>query len=707
MSPDSGMMDTTPDHTHQFGIDDEDIADVEHADVSQGAAGTPSSASGATMPGQQATAATSEGDDDNADTTPSSHATSKRKRFVKVVEVEVPNNLDLDAYIANYKGHTKVNRLEFIAERCPSLQLEALRLAILELRKTNSLNVLRYVNLVQKLQDAAKGVSSSTLAGAGITPDLLMIDKGWVDAQALAAKQRTETLETELKNYKRNSIKESIRMANNELGDHYYACGDLTAAHRSYSRTRDYCATSKHIIDMCMNVIKVSIELGNFPHVLTLIVKADTTPDVQKDKEVIKSKLKAASGLANLDLNKYKLAARDFLTIGEELVGQQYSEVISANDIAVYGGLCALASFTRQELKTLVLDNVGFRQFLELEPHIRDLIQGFYNSNYAQCLEIMDKWKNDYLLDVHLHSHIQTLFGSIRRKALVQFASTFLTVDLTKMAKSFSTTVPELEQELVPLITSRQIEARIDSQQKILWAKRANKRSAIYERAHAMGQEYEREAKVLVLRMQLVNHNLIVKSSPSSGAGGPGLGAGLDPEGGANPMFGGPPPTRFAQSRLDSPLIAEFLATLVGENNKVMQPEIKAFKNVIYHAYKPLGVSLHLLPGEEPVLDALHLYRAPSDRFASFPKDFVVRRRCAGTTAAQASFEGETVATLNVDMKGHELLAKLGEPEKKEGGGRLSNCWIGYEDKFGISIEFVGSSWDDGEMPMSCLTLGR
>ena len=89
------------------------------------------------------------------------------------------------------------------------------------------------------------------------------------------------------------------------------------------------------------------------------------------------------------------------------------------------------------------------------------------------------------------------------------------------MAKSFSTTVPDLEKELVSLIIGGQIEARIDSQQKILWAKQTDKRSAIFERSTAMGQDYEREAKGLVLRIQMINHGLIVKG-PGSGKGGEG-----------------------------------------------------------------------------------------------------------------------------------------------------------------------------------------
>ena len=46
-------------------------------------------------------------------------------------------------------------------------------------------------------------------------------------------------------------------MGHNDLGDHHYRCGNLKNALKSYSRTRDYCITAKHVIDMCLNVIKV------------------------------------------------------------------------------------------------------------------------------------------------------------------------------------------------------------------------------------------------------------------------------------------------------------------------------------------------------------------------------------------------------------------------------------------------------------------
>ena len=46
-------------------------------------------------------------------------------------------------------------------------------------------------------------------------------------------------------------------MGHNDLGDHYYNMGDLSNALKSYMRTRDYCTTPKHVVDMCLAVIRV------------------------------------------------------------------------------------------------------------------------------------------------------------------------------------------------------------------------------------------------------------------------------------------------------------------------------------------------------------------------------------------------------------------------------------------------------------------
>lgn len=256
-----------------------------------------------------------------------------------------------------------------------------------------------------------------------------------------------------------------------------------------------------------MNVIKVSIEMGNYAHVSNYVAKAEQTPDLT-DKVVI-AKLKVCSGLANLSSKKYKLAARKFLETTFDL-GTNFNDVVSPQDVAVYGALCALATFERAELKR-VIDSPSFRNFLELVPEVRDLLNDFYFSRYASCLKYLDKLKNPVLLDIHLHEHVESLIQKIREKALVQYFSPFISVDMQEMAKAFNTTVVGLEKELSKLIFEGLIQARIDSHNMRLLARQTDQRSTTFEKTLHTGDEFQESTKALVLRMSLLKNDFMVK----------------------------------------------------------------------------------------------------------------------------------------------------------------------------------------------------
>ncbi|KAH7862527.1 hypothetical protein Vadar_006078 [Vaccinium darrowii] len=404
--------------------------------------------------------------------------------------------LDVEAYAALYTGRTKIRRLLFIADHCDvvSMQLEALRMAYDEVKKGENTHLFREV--VQKIEGRL---------GHGYGPDPV-----WSEAVERRAEQRKEKLENELNAYRTNLIKESIRMGYNDFGDFYYAHGALGDAFKNYVRTRDYCTTSKHIIHMCLNAILVSIEMGQFTHVSSYVGKAEQSPDALDPITV--AKLRAAGGLALLEAKKYKLAARKFLETSHEL-GNNYSEVIAPQDIATYGGLCALASFDRAELKSKVIDNLNFRNFLELVPEVRELIHDFYSSHYASCLDYLGNLKANLLLDIHLHDHVETLYNDIRHKALIQYTHPFVSVDLRMMANAFKTSVPGLEKELEALITDNQIQARIDSHNKILYARHADQRNATFQRALQTGSEFDRDVRSMLLRASLIKHDYNLKSS--------------------------------------------------------------------------------------------------------------------------------------------------------------------------------------------------
>ncbi|KGN56548.1 COP9 signalosome complex subunit 1 [Cucumis sativus] len=401
--------------------------------------------------------------------------------------------LDIEAYASLYSGRTKITRLIFIADHCGAetnhtMQLEALRMAYDEIKKGE--NALLFREVVPKI-DGRLGPNYG-------------MDAAWCEMVERRAEQRKDKLENELNAYRTNLIKESIRMGYNDFGDFYYAHGALGDAFKSYVRTRDYCTTSKHIIHMCMSAILVSIEMGQFTHVTSYVSKAEQTPEALD--AITSAKLRCAAGLAHLEAKKYKLAARKFLETGPEL-GNHYNEVIAPQDVATYGGLCALATFDRSELKSKVIDNVNFRNFLELVPVVRELINDFYSSHYASCLDYLGNLKPNLLLDIHLHDHVETLYDQIRHKALIQYTLPFVSVDLHMMANAFKTSVAGLEKELETLITNNQIQARIDSHNKILYARHADQRNATFQRVLQSGSEFDREVRSMLLRANLIKHD--------------------------------------------------------------------------------------------------------------------------------------------------------------------------------------------------------
>lgn len=80
---------------------------------------------------------------------------------------------------------------------------------------------------------------------------------------------------------------------------------------------------------------------------------------------------------------------------------------------------------------------------------------------------MLAEMKDNLLLDMYLASHVNTLYSMIRNRALVQYFSPYLSADLRTMAKSFNTSVAGLEDELMQLILDGQIQARIDSHNKV------------------------------------------------------------------------------------------------------------------------------------------------------------------------------------------------------------------------------------------------
>lgn len=99
----------------------------------------------------------------------------------------------------------------------------------------------------------------------------------------------------------------------------------------------------------------------------------------------------------------------------------------------------------------------------------------------------------------------------IRNRALVQYFSPFSSVSLSRMAEAFGWTEDATEKAVFDLIDAGELEARIDSQNRVVTAYAPDKRSAMFKDAFRIGKEIERSNGAALLRLKLVQADVLVK----------------------------------------------------------------------------------------------------------------------------------------------------------------------------------------------------
>jgi len=311
-------------------------------------------------------------------------------------------------------------------------------------------------------------------------------------------------------------------MGNEDMGHFHYACGEWGAAHKAYMRMREHCTSNKHLADMTLRLVYTSIAQKSWLQVQSHLAKVDAAQLKGDDKTKLDPLVSASTGLSHLGVGSFRDAAMAFITTSptfltaEPVAGITWQrEVLTGNDVAVYGGLCALASMDRTELQERVLGSNDFRNFLELEPHIRRAINLFCNSKYSACLEVLEGYRNDYLLDVYLSKQLASIYGRIRTKSIVQYFIPFSCVTLDEMTTKFQLTgeFATIEDELETMINNGTLDARIDLVDRLLICPPTNPRYNVHHDALAMAEKYDHTLRLRLTRLNLLAAGLEIKPS--------------------------------------------------------------------------------------------------------------------------------------------------------------------------------------------------
>jgi COP9 signalosome complex subunit 1 len=420
--------------------------------------------------------------------------------------------MSLPAYAARYSGVGRVERLQFVASAVPALRAEAVQLLMDELVAS------RNVRLYQKVSEAVA---------------LPPVDASWraqCDSEQRTAQLR---LDGEMKEARTGQVKEKIRLSLMDLGESQLWQGQYAKASGSFMRSRDYCTNAQHTVQMSLAVVRASVfnggTLGTVHNYLAKARSALEGAGARSGADVqAAAKLDALSGLSELAVEDFAGAARSFQRVGLEL-GSSLNEVLTCEDVALYGGLLAMATQTREQLRAGALASSSFRAMLETAPLVREALVDIVASRYVRLFESLAQIEAAARCDLFLAKHLPKLMRMVRSRALKQYVSPFSSVDLTRMAEAFRATPELLEADLVELILGGQLEAKIDRQSRFLLLTSKDPREAVLARALALGKHFNYEAHNAVLRMNIARRwGVDGRSSagrPRRARGGPSAGA--------------------------------------------------------------------------------------------------------------------------------------------------------------------------------------
>lgn len=423
-----------------------------------------------------------------------------------IVVKEAPK-FDLETYIQNYRGRTRFDRLFLIGRCSVPLCVDALKAAIAEAKRGRDPQ--RYREAVECLRIAAPSEPEA------------IFDQAWLDNVETSNRVETHRLTAELKGYKNNLIKESVRMGNEDLGKHLESIGDLNGASEAYSKMRPDVSTPKHIVDVGKHLIRVALQRREWGMAIANLSKMGGNQSGEEEK-TLQPYSKIIHGLAQLGQERYAEAAASFISAETGVPATTYNEIASSSDVAVYGGLLALATMDRNDLQSKVLDNSSFRSYLELEPHIRRAVTQFVNGRFSACIATIEAYRQDYLLDIYLQKHVVKIYADIRSKCIVQYMIPFSCVTLATLNAAFGRPNMAIEDELVIMIRTGTLQARINTIDKLVTTVSVNPRLKLQMAGLETARNYEKQTIDRIRRMSLAAADLELKgqknrNNPSHG----------------------------------------------------------------------------------------------------------------------------------------------------------------------------------------------
>jgi len=450
---------------------------------------------------------------------------------------------DLAKYASNYTGHTKVNRLMFIVDRFPDeLANEAFTMALKAVQQGHDTR--RYQEIMAAPQHKER------LQALGIEAN----DK-WLRERQKESDVLQGQLESRVNSAKNSNDAGRIWDTYIALGDFWYQRGvfdggDNQGARSCYFHAKDHVSDSL-FPTWCLNITKTYLMMAeadtrHYQRAINFSAQAKSkSRSVHGGNDQFAVEVHMSEGLFHLhnylkecdapqvaasktktktqgDTLPLSYAANNLIKISFDQCGNAGS-IMSKQDVALYASLCALASFSRAQLKAQVIDNLEFHKFLALVPEVKALVYHLYQFRYAEFVSSLNTLLKTWLpYDMHLSKHATKLCTAIRGAAMVQYATPYTRILMSKMATAFGCEAEELEDDLILLINNSKLDGRIDSYNQVYVINTAQPRARAFKAVLEAGSKNLVSTDSLLLRASCLEHGLGIYHAASVLSSAPG-----------------------------------------------------------------------------------------------------------------------------------------------------------------------------------------
>ena len=354
-------------------------------------------------------------------------------------------------------------------------------------------------------------------------------DEEFAQSASLEAHEKLEALEANLRSSRSALAKDAIVTASTQLARHLIATGQSSDAMQHLIMAASSCSSQWQLQELFLLRAEVGLNTRNYQRVKDLY-----DPSVDNKNFTSSSflaKLNAARGVAYLAEGQINEAAKSFMAVTNDM-GNNFNQVLSEDDLAMYSGITALLALDRSEIEAMATVEkngpsnlkssavAAFGERLEAIPALKKAIQAYVSADYGECLNLVNGLRGSWNDDIYLAPQAENLWKKVRGKCLVQYFEPYSSVSLHSVMESFAfQSLDEVEDVVADLIKKKGIEgARIDGVKKTLNGLSVDqlerkRRRVLMRRLGRMGDGLLDEVEGMLLRMSCVQKGIIVGQS--------------------------------------------------------------------------------------------------------------------------------------------------------------------------------------------------